>query len=81
MFRDGEFPPVVYRVRLGREQFTLKGCLVREGGIVYATVEEMPDDCPFLPDRIRLEEDDLELKHDEESQRDWYQYHGFVVVF
>jgi hypothetical protein len=81
MFRDGEYPPVVFRVRVGREQFTLKGRLQREGGVVYATVEEMPDDCPFLPDRIRLEEDDLELKHDAAGGEDYYQYHGWVVAF
>jgi hypothetical protein len=81
MFRDGEYPLVAFRVRVGREQFALKGRLLREGGVVYATVEEMPDDCPFLPDRIRLEEDDLELRHDTETDSDWYQYHGFVIAF
>jgi len=81
MFRDGEYPLVVFRVRVGREQFTLKGRLYREGGLVYTTVEEMPDDCPFLPDQIRLEEDDLELKHDQAGGEDWYQYHGFVTAF
>ena len=40
----------------------------------------MPDDCPFLPDRIRIEEGDLELKHDELG-RDWYQYHGFIFIY
>jgi hypothetical protein len=40
----------------------------------------MPDDCPFPPDRVRIEEGDLELKQDE-SGRDWYQYHGFIFIY
>ena len=71
---------VVFRVRFGREQFTCKGHLVREGGIVYAIVDEMPDDCPFPPDQVRLEESDLELKYDE-SGGVYYQHHGFIFVY
>jgi hypothetical protein len=81
MVENGENPPVVFRVRFGREQFTCRGRLVWEGGIVYAIVDEMPDDCPFPPDRVKIEEDDLELKHDAETGRDYYQYHGFVFVY
>jgi hypothetical protein len=81
MFEDGEYPPVVFRVKFGREQFTCRGRLTREGGIVYAIVDEMPDDCPFPPDRVKIEEDDLELKHDSKTGRDYYQYHGFVFVY
>ena len=72
--------PVVFKIRFGREIFTCKGHLVWEGGIVHAIVDEIPDNCPFPPDRVRLEESDLELMHDEETGRDWYQYHGFIVV-
>jgi hypothetical protein len=75
-----ENPPVVFTVRCGKEQFTCRGHLVWEGGIVYAIAEEMPDDCPFLPDRVRIEEGDLELKHDG-SGRDGYQYHGLVFIY
>ena len=71
---------VVFRVRFGREQFTCRGHLVREGGIAYAVIDEMPDDCPFPPDRVKLEEEALELKHDPESG-DYYQYHGFIFVY
>jgi hypothetical protein len=81
MVEDGENPPVVFRVKFGREQFTCRGRLVWEGGIVYAIVDEMPDDCPFPPDRVKIEEDDLELKHDSETGRDYYQYHGFVFIY
>jgi hypothetical protein len=77
----GENCSVVFRVRFGREQFTLRGHLVWEGGLVHAVVDEMPDDCPFPPDRIRLEESDLELMHDDATGSDWYQYHGFVVIY
>ncbi|HVC55834.1 MAG TPA: hypothetical protein VND95_07750 [Stellaceae bacterium] len=77
---DNENAAVVFRVRFGKEQFTCKGHLVREGGIVYAVVDEIPDDCPFPPDRVKLEEDDLELKHDA-ANGDWYQYHGYVFVY
>ncbi len=78
---DGENAEVVFRVRFGREQFTCRGHLVWDGGIVYAIVDEMPDDCPFPPDRVKLEEDDLELRHDGETGRAFYQYHGFVFVY
>lgn len=71
---------VVFRVRFGKEQFTCKGHLVREGGIVYASIDEMPDDCPFPPDRVKLEEADLELKHDPVNG-DYYQHHGFIFVY
>ncbi len=76
---EQEHPRVVFRVRLGRQAYTCKGHLVWEGGIVYA-VPDMDDDSPFLPEKVRLEESDLELKHDDAANRDWYQYHGFVVV-
>ena len=75
-----ENPPVVFTVRFGKEQFTCRGHLVWEGGIVYAIVDEMPDDCPFPPDRVRIEEGDLELKQDKLG-RDWYQYHGFIFIY
>jgi Fe-S-cluster-containing hydrogenase component 2 len=71
---------VVFRVRFGREQFTCKGHLVREGGIVYAVVDEMPDNCPFPPDQVKLEESDLELKHNEDGGA-YYQHHGFIFVY
>ena len=71
---------VVFHMRFGREQFTCKGHLVREGGIVYAVVDEMPDDCPFPPDQVKLEESDLELKHDENGGA-YYQHHGFIFVY
>jgi hypothetical protein len=77
---DEENLRVVFRVRFGREQFTCRGHLVREGGIVYAVVEEMPDDCPFPPDRVKIEESDLELKHDAVNG-DYYQHHGFIFVY
>ena len=63
------------------EQFNCRGHLVWDRGIVYAVVEEIPDDCPFPPDRVKIEEDDLELMHDSETGRDWYQYHGFVFIY
>lgn len=78
MAQDDQPPPVVFRVRAGRQAFTCRGHLVWEGGIVYA-VGETADDGMFAPDRVRLEESDLELKHDD-AGRPWYQYHGFVVV-
>ena len=71
---------VVFKIRFGREIFTCKGHLVWEGGIVHAIVDEIPDNCTFPPDRVRLEEQDLELMHDQETGRAWYQYHGFIVV-
>jgi hypothetical protein len=75
-----ENPLVVFTVRFGKEQFTCRGRLVWEGGIVYAIVDEMPEDCPFPPDRVRIEESDLELKQDG-SGRDWYQHHGFIFIY
>ena len=74
-----ENAPVVFRVKFGTETFTCKGTILRDRGVLYATVDEIPDDCPFPPDRVRLEEEDLELKHD--SAGDYYQYHGFVFVY
>ena len=71
---------VVFRVRFGKEQFTCKGHLVREGGIVYAVVDEMPDDCPFPPNQVKLEESDLELKYDENGGA-YYQHHGFIFAY
>ena len=79
MSDDNEHPVVVFRVRVGRQEFTCRGYLEWEGGIVFA-VADQTDDGMFLPERVRLEESDLELKHDDELGRDWYQYHGFVVV-
>jgi hypothetical protein len=79
MSDDHEHPPVVFRIRVGRQEFTCKGHLVWEGGIVFA-VAESADDGAFLPEKVRLEESDLELKHDAELGRDWYLYHGYVVV-
>jgi hypothetical protein len=81
MPQEGAPPAVVFRVRFGKEQFTCKGHLVWDRGIVYAVVDEIPDDCPFPPDRVRLEESDLELKHDDAGGPDWYQYHGFIFVY
>jgi hypothetical protein len=72
---------VVFRVRFGKEQFTCKGRLVWEGGIAYAVAEEMPEDCPFVPDRIRIEESDLELKTSEAGAPDSYEYHGFLYFY
>ena len=43
-------------------------------------VDEMPDDCPFPPDQVKLEESDLELKHDERGGA-YYQHHGFIFVY
>jgi hypothetical protein len=79
MNEHSEHPPVVYRVRAGKYQFTCRGHLVWEGGIVYAIGESAEGD-GFVPEKVRLEESDLELRHDGELGRDWYQYHGFVVV-
>ena len=77
---DEENLSVVFRVRVGKDAYTCKGHLVREGGIVYAVADEMPDDCPYLPDRVRLEESDLELKHDD-ANGDYYQYHGLIFIY
>ena len=71
--------PVVFKVRFGTETFTCKGRLVRDRGATYAIVDEIPDDCPFPPDRVRLEEEDLELKQDPGG--DYYQYPGFVFIY
>jgi len=38
------------------------------------------EDTSFVPEKVKLEESDLELKHDDELDRDWYQYHGFIVL-
>lgn len=76
---DEEHPSVVFRVRAGRQEFTCTGHLIWEGGIVFA-VADMTDESIFVPEKLKIEESDLELKHDEESNRDWYLYHGFVVV-
>ena len=79
MSDDHEHPSVVFRVRLGRQEFTCRGHLVWEGGIIFA-VPDMDDDSFFVPEKVKLEESDLELKHDDELDRDWYQYHGFIVL-
>jgi hypothetical protein len=76
---DKQPPSVVFRIRVGRQEFTCRGHLIWEGGIVFA-VPEMTDEGMFVPEKVRLEESDLELKHDDESGRDWYQYHGYVVI-
>ena len=70
---DSEAPEVVFRVRYGRDQFTCRGHLVWEGGIVYAVPEMTDDDNFFVPERMPLEESDLELRHDKDTGRDWYQ--------
>jgi hypothetical protein len=77
---DLENASVVFRLRFGKEAFTCKGRLAREGGILYAVIDEMPDDCPFPPDRVKLEEDSLELRHDPQTG-DYYQYHGFIFIY
>ena len=69
--------PVVFRVRAGKHQFTCRGHLVWEGGIVFA-IAETAEDGGYVPDKVRLEESDLELKHDETGN--WYLYHGFVIA-
>ena len=76
---DEQTSRVIFRVRFGKETFTCKGTLVRDRGVLHANVDEIPDDCPFPPDRVRLEEEDLELKHDPEG--DYYQYHGFIFIY
>ena len=80
MPQDRENAPVVFRVRFGREQFSCRGRLIWDGGIAYAVVDEMPDDCPFPPDRVKLEEEDLELVRDE-ANGDYYRYHGFIFIY
>ena len=80
MSDDKEPPAVVFEVRFGRDRFTCRGHLEWEGGIVYAIPDYSDDDAYFVPARVRLEESDLELKHDAETGRDWYQYHGFIVL-
>jgi hypothetical protein len=79
MSDDKQPPSVIFRIRVGREEFTCRGHLIWEGGIVFA-VPEMSDDSMFVPKKVKLEESDLELKRDDETGRDWYQYHGYVVV-
>ena len=73
--------PVVFRLRFGKDLFSCKGHLEMDRGAVYAVVEEIPDDCPFPPDRVRIEESDLELKSGEDGAPDWYQYHGFIYIY
>jgi len=70
-------PRVVFQVRAGRHQFTCRGHLVWEGGIVFAIAESAEDE-GYVPEKVRLEESDLELKRDETGE--WYQYHGFVIA-
>ena len=72
--------PVVFRVRYGRDTFPCRGFVEWEGGICYAVPDPADDNSSFVPGRVRLEESDLELRHDAESGREWYQYHGFIVV-
>lgn len=79
MSDDSDAPTVVFRVRLGRDQFTCKGSLVWEGGICFAVPDQEEADF-FVPEKVRLEESDLELKRDEATGREWYQYHGFIVL-
>jgi hypothetical protein len=79
MSDDEKHPSVVFRVRAGRQEFTCTGHLIWEGGIVFA-VADMTDNSIFVPEKLKLEESDLELKHDDELDRDWYLYHGYVVV-
>jgi len=69
---------VHFKVRIGKDVFNCKGQLVRDRGLVYA-IPEPDDDSPFLPDRVSLEESDLELKQDPEGA--YYQYHGFIYVY
>ncbi len=78
MQQDSPPPSVVYRVRIGKDSFTCYGHLVREGGIVYA-IGESADDGMFPPDRVRLEESDLELRRGDDG-REYYFYHGFVMA-
>jgi hypothetical protein len=75
---NSEPPMVMFRVRSGRQVFMCRGRLVWEGGIVIAVTEEVEDGV-FMPDRVRLEESDLELQHDDENG-DWYLYHGLIFV-
>ena len=79
MSDDVDAPLVVFRVRFGRQEFTCRGRLVWEGGIVFAVPDQSDSDF-FVPERVRLEESDLELKHDDATGGDWYQYHGFIVL-
>ena len=74
-----ENPRVVFRVRVGKDVYNCRGHLVWDRGLVYA-IPEYDDNTPFLPDRISLEESDLELQHDAVNG-DWYQYHGFIYVY
>jgi hypothetical protein len=77
MAQDGT--PVVYKVRVFKDLFTCRGYLVWEGGVVYAIGESCDDDAIFPPDKVALEESDLELKTDDDG-REWYLYHGFVMA-
>ena len=70
---------VVFRVRSGRQVFVCRGRLVWEGGVAVAETEEAEDGF-FPPDRVRLEESDLELRHDDETGSDFYLYHGLIFV-
>jgi hypothetical protein len=76
---DDENLPVRFRVRIGKDVYNCRGQLVRERGLVYA-IPEPDDDSPFLPDRVSLEESDLELRHDA-AEGDYYQYHGFIYIY
>lgn len=78
---DRENAPVVFRVRFGKEQFTCRGRLTWDRGIVHAVIDEMPDDCPFPPDRVKIEEDALELKRDPDTGDEWYEHHGFIFIY
>ena len=70
---EQQLPRVVFRVRVGKDAYTCRGHLVWEGGIVYA-IPDPDDDSPFMPDRMRLEESDLELKRDDAG--DYYEITG-----
>jgi hypothetical protein len=80
MSDENEPPSVIFRIRVGRQEFTCRGHLIWEGGIVFAVPEMADDDSMFVPEKVKLEESDLELKHDDELDRDWYLYHGYVVL-
>jgi len=81
MSQDGPPPAVTFRVRFGKDQFACKGHLEWDRGIVHAVVDEIPDDCPFPPDRVRLDEGDLELKPGQDGAPDRYEYHGFIYIY
>jgi len=69
---------VHFRVRIGKDVYQCRGQLVRDRGLVYA-IPEPDDDSPFLPDRVNLEESDLELTQDDAGA--YYRYHGFIYVY